>query len=81
MKTLSTDVTVKDDGVLRLELPANLPPGPAEVVLVIQPKAAPVSGAKACSGLFLGRSTEELDIDSVLGDLNSQWKRKLGIGE
>ena len=70
MKTLSADVNVEEDGVLRIELPANLPPGPAEVVLVVQPKGVPRPGVKLRSGLFLGRPVEGFDVDSALDELN-----------
>jgi hypothetical protein len=40
MKTIATTAEIASDGTLRLELPTGLPPGPAEVVIVVQPTPA-----------------------------------------
>lgn len=37
MKTLHLQTTIGEDGKLRVEVPSGLPPGPAEVVMVIVP--------------------------------------------
>jgi hypothetical protein len=36
MQTIQMQGTVGEDGKLRLEVPCQLPPGPAEVVVVVQ---------------------------------------------
>lgn len=38
MQTIQMQATVGEDGKLRLEVPCQLPPGPAEVVVVVQTK-------------------------------------------
>lgn len=38
MQTIQMQATVGPDGKLRLEVPCQLPPGPAEVVVVVQPQ-------------------------------------------
>ncbi len=37
MKTLTLEAEIASDGRLRLDVPSGLPPGKAEIVLVIQP--------------------------------------------
>ena len=37
MYTITLKVRIGEDGRLRLDIPANVPPGPAEVVLVVNP--------------------------------------------
>lgn len=78
MTTLTIRSEVGDDGKLRLEVPCRLPPGPVEVVLVVQPTSeGRASDSPARSGLFLGRAPAGLDIDAIAGELNTQWKAKL----
>jgi len=35
MKTMTVNTQIEKDGTIRLEIPSNLPPGPAEVALVV----------------------------------------------
>ncbi len=37
MQTLTTQTTIDTDGTINIRVPSGLPPGPAEVVIVIQP--------------------------------------------
>ncbi len=39
MQTIQMQGTVGEDGKLRLEVPCQLPPGPAEVVVIVQPQS------------------------------------------
>lgn len=80
MKTLTADVEVGTDGVLRLEIPTDLPAGPADVVLVVQPKIPKSATGSARSGVFVGRSVEGIDVDAALEQMNSHWRAKLGLG-
>jgi hypothetical protein len=41
-------------------------------------QAGPVAPSKFCSGLFLGKLPEDFDIDAVIGEMDAQWKAKLG---
>jgi len=142
MKAITIQAEIAPDGKLSLELPTGLPPGPAEVVVVVHPTpAGPTASApsvlgkdaefaqpdfdavgevreirrravreaidkahlheasagseagtpteepvpesereppnKFCSGLFLGRLSEDYDIDAAIDEMNSQWKGKL----
>lgn len=40
MKTWTTEAVISPERVLKLELPCDLPPGPVEVVVVVQPHPA-----------------------------------------
>ncbi len=53
MITMTVQTEITADGKLRLELPIDLPPGAADVVVVVQPTTPvrAVSGA-SLSGLF-----------------------------
>jgi hypothetical protein len=82
MKTLTLRCEISGDGKLRLEVPCALPPGPVEVVLVVQPTADAASSQSptprtARSGLFLGKGPSGLDLDTVTGEMSEQWKAKL----
>jgi hypothetical protein len=41
-------------------------------------QAGPAVPSKFCSGLFLGRLPEDFDIDAAIGEMDAQWKAKLG---
>jgi hypothetical protein len=47
MKTLEADAVVDAEGLLRLELPTNLPPGRLHVTLVVADSAAPADDKAA----------------------------------
>ena len=38
MKTVKTSGNVSPDGNLRIEVPSGLPPGPVDIVLVLEPR-------------------------------------------
>ena len=92
MTTLTVRSEIGEDGKLRLEVPCALPPGPVEVVLVVQASvASPEMGAtepcparprdpglhRARSGLFVGKVTRNVDIDAITDEMNAEWKTKL----
>jgi hypothetical protein len=78
MTTLTVRSEIGEDGKLRLEVPCALPPGPIEVVLVVQPiTGEPAPAARARSGLFVGRGPANLDLDALLEESNAHWKAKL----
>jgi hypothetical protein len=41
-------------------------------------QAGPAAPTRFCSGLFLGRLPEDLDIDAVIGEMDARWKAPLG---
>ena len=91
MTTLTIRSKVGTDGMLRMEVPSGLPPGPIEVVVVVQP-ATPLENESstdglgteheprshcARSGLFLNRDLNGVDVEAVTGEMESAWKTKL----
>jgi hypothetical protein len=53
MKTMTFTAQIAADGKLRLELPTGLPPGPADVVVVVHPKpSSQLPRAQSLVGLF-----------------------------
>jgi len=73
MKAMTIRAEIDLDGTLRLEIPCDLPPGPAEVVVVVHPcptdpGAVPSAPGppRARSGLFLDRARSEDDVDAAL---------------
>lgn len=83
MTTVKLNAEIASDGSLRLDVPVGLPPGKAEVVLVVQSHAADdgatsaVGTRRARSGLFLGRAGDAIDVDATLKEMNEAWRSKL----
>jgi hypothetical protein len=77
MQTLTVQGEVDSDGTLRLEVPCALPPGPVEVVVVLNGTKpnGPLSH-DTLSGLFAGQ-LPDLDIDAALRGMNKEWERSL----
>ena len=78
MKTLITRTTIAPDGTIDLHVPSDLPPGEAEVVIVVQPVPSAYSGPPYPSdrgvwkGLFL-----DVDIDADLQEMNRLWEKSM----
>lgn len=82
MTTVKVNAQIGTDGSLRLDVPVGLPPGEAEVLVVVQPRAANIGAAaagapRARSGLFLGRTGHAIDVDAALKEMNEAWRSKL----
>jgi hypothetical protein len=91
MTTLTVRSNVGPDGTLRLEVPSGLPPGPVEVIVVVQPAAPSEEESnsdrlaveheprihRARSGLFLNRGSGGVVVDAVTEEMESAWKTKL----
>lgn len=91
MTTLTVRSNVDTDGTLRLEVPSGMPPGPVEVVVVVQPAMTSEKASnsdrlgteheprslRARSGLFLNRCLSEVDVEAVTEEMESAWKTKL----
>jgi hypothetical protein len=82
MKTITLRAEIDDRGRIALDIESGLPPGPAEVVVVVQqlPASQPASGhrPRARSGLFLDEPSREVDVDAAVDEMNAEWKVKLG---
>jgi hypothetical protein len=78
MKALSVRTTIAPDGTIDLHVPSDLPPGEAEVVIVVQPLAITAhvhSGPPFPSdhGVWKGR-LPDTDIDADLQEMNRLWE-------
>jgi hypothetical protein len=62
MKTMTARGVIAPDGKLRLEVATDLPPGPAEVVVVVQPSAPPEAGLASLAGALAGKMPAGVDI-------------------
>ncbi len=81
MKTITMRARITKDGVLRLEVPCDLPPGPAEVVLVVQPgDTTSVTKSdlpyRSLHGLWAGK-LPDVDTEADLQDMHRQWESSL----
>ncbi len=76
METLHLQTVIAPDGILRIEAPSQLPPGPAEVVVVINPTqpARPRLKWSDCYGLgeemWAGQDAQE-----YVNQLRDEWER------
>jgi hypothetical protein len=62
LKTVMLQTEIGLDGKLRLEVPTDLPPGPAEVVVVVEPKQLPhKSDLRSLSGMLAGKLPADID--------------------
>ena len=62
METITTKAEIDSDGMLRLELPTGLTPGPADVVLVVQSTASrPAGPAPSLSGKYAASALRGFD--------------------
>ncbi len=67
METITTKAEIDSDGMLRLELPTGLTPGPADVVLVVHSTSSrPAGPAPTLSGKYAAFAPRDFDpIDEV----------------
>jgi hypothetical protein len=71
MQTLTTQTTIDTDGTINIRVPSSLPPGPAEVVIVIQPTETPsVPGSPPrLAGMFAGQQPPDFDALTEVRDI------------
>ena len=62
MKTISVQSEISADGTLRLVLPTGLAPGPADVVVVVQPTSPGSDSPRSLSGKYAGRLRTDVDV-------------------
>jgi hypothetical protein len=76
METLRTKTVIGPDGKVRIEVPSNLPPGPADVVLVINPAAEtpPTAHWRDLRGLG-SEIWEGEDAQDYVNRLCDEWER------
>lgn len=83
METITTRAEIDSNGMLRLELPTGLMPGPADVVLVVRSTAdRPAGAAPSLSGKYAASSPRGLDpIDEVREIRRRTTHESLGLPE
>ena len=71
MQTLTTQTTIDSDGTINIRVPSSLPPGPAEVVIVIQPgQPLPDRGSPSrLAGMFAGQQPSDFDALTDVRDI------------
>jgi hypothetical protein len=76
MKTLNLRTTIGADGTIDLHILSDLPPGDADIVLVVQPVASALPGPPFPSdeGVWAGM-VAETDIEADLKEMNQLWER------
>lgn len=78
MKTINMKTQIGPDGTLHLDVPCQLPPGPAEVVVIVQPLPRMQQPPyETFEGILKGVLPADLDIDAELHDMNRQWKTNI----
>lgn len=78
MQTIQMQATVGPDGKLRLEVPCQLPPGPAEVVIIVQPRNGQDAERKRSWGEFCGIAKglwQDEDAQDYVNRLRDEWER------
>ena len=76
METLRTKTVIGPDGKVKIEVPSNLPPGPADVVVVISPAAEtpPTAHWRDLHGLG-SEIWEGEDAQEYVNRLRDEWER------
>ncbi len=85
MKTISLRTTIAPDGTIDLHVQSDLPPGEAEMVLVVQPTAAtapvpPGPPYPSDHGVWQGK-LPDVDIDADLQEMNRVWEYNMELPE
>ncbi|HVC94917.1 MAG TPA: hypothetical protein VND64_14575 [Pirellulales bacterium] len=83
MKALTLRTTIALDGTIDLHVPCDLPPGDAEVVVVVQPAVSSVSVHRgppypSDHGVWQGK-LPDLDIDADLKEMNCLWEKSMEL--
>jgi hypothetical protein len=84
MKTLTLRTTISSDGTIHLQVPSDLPPGEAEVVLVVQPVVSTALNEgppyRSDRAVWQGK-LPDVDIDADLREMNRLWERSMELPE
>jgi hypothetical protein len=80
MKTLNLRTTIGPDGMIDLHIRSDLPPGEADIVLVVQPVVSAFAGPPFPSdeGVWAG-VVPDTDIESDLKEMNQLWERSMEL--
>ena len=85
MNTIITYAQINKAGLLRLEVPCDLPPGQVEVALVVQPihtePTVEISPPyRSLHGIWAGK-LPDIDVDAELQEMNQIWRKSLEVSE
>jgi hypothetical protein len=81
MKTLSVRTTIGPDGSIDLHIHSDLPPGDAEIVLVVQPLGSTRTAAPpfpSDDGVWAGKLPDH-DIEAELTEMNVLWEKSMEL--
>ncbi len=75
MKTINVLAEIDASGKLSIEVSCGLPPGPAEVLVVVQPKPVMSSPYDTFAGALAGCLPPDADIETNLREIKQQsWQ-------
>lgn len=76
MKTLTVEAEIAPDGSLHLEVPCGLPPGKAEVVLVIHLLSPGQPPYPSLEGSWQDLFPPDFDLAQGLQEIRHAWERE-----
>lgn len=77
MESIRIQTVIGEDGTLHIDAPSGLPPGPAEVIIVVNSSAGQ-SGRKVSwhDAYGLGKEIwEGIDAQEYVNELRDEWER------
>ena len=77
METIHLTTTIATDGTLHIDAPSHLPPGPAEVVVVVSPTSSREKPALSWhDAVGLGKEIwEGIDAQEYVNQLRDEWEK------
>ena len=76
MRTLTLETEVQPDGLLRFDVPTNLPPGKVDIVLVIQPQTAAQPPYPSLEDRWRELVPSDFDLDGFLHEIRHAWEEE-----
>jgi hypothetical protein len=76
MTTLTLHTNIATDGKLRLEVPTDLPAGPVEVVVIVQPRLPAPAAGRSLLGAFAGKLSDNIDVVEEIRQIRRQATRE-----
>jgi hypothetical protein len=76
MEAIHLTTTIAADGTLHIDAPSHLPPGPAEVVVVVSPVSTRDQLVDWIDAYGLGKEIwEGVDAQAYVNELRDEWER------
>lgn len=76
MKTFTLEVDIASDGSLQVDIPAGLPPGKAELLLVVQPLAKTSLPYRSLAGIWTDCFPYDFDMERTLREIRHEWENE-----